>query len=194
MMKVGLTGNIGSGKSTVASVFSLLGVPVFHADSESKKHLNAPWVISQIQGLFGENIAPGKQIDRAQLASLVFSDPAALTKLNSLLHPLVLADFATWATKQTAGYVIMEAAILYESGYAGEFSRIIHVSCPDPLAVARVMQRDHSTEPEIRARMRHQLNDNDKAGMADFVIINDGSRLLIPQILAVHKKILEACP
>ena len=125
----------------------------------------------------------------------MFGDPSALQQLNLLMHPLVLKEFNTWiAARAQTPYVIMESAILFESGYAKDFDRIIHVSCPEELAIDRVVKRDGVEKELVLKRLSHQLKNDDKAGMSDFVIINDGSQLLIPQVIAIHKKLLQACP
>jgi len=193
MLRTGLTGNIGSGKSVVASIFSSMDVPVFHADEESRKFLKIPEVIESIRELFGEQVFEAGSVSNKKLASVVFSDSTALLSLNSLLHPLVLHEFNSWiSAHHQAPYVIMEAAILFESGYNKEFDYIIHISCPEETAVERVVKRDAVSRAIVLERMRHQFKNDDKARMSDFVIINDGTSLLIPQVVAIHKKILQA--
>ena len=194
MLRIGLTGNIGSGKSAVASIFSCLGIPLYHADEESKKFLKLPEVIDRIAGMFGKEVALDGVINNKNLASVVFGNTQALKQLNSLLHPLVMKGFNAWMQSNSqVPYIIMEAAILFESGYAKEFDRIIHVSCPEEPAIERVIKRDGVTRKLVLERMQHQLKNDDKARMSDFVIINDGSQLLIPQVIAIHKKILQGC-
>ena len=192
MLKAGLTGNIGSGKSAVASIFSSLGIPVFHADEESKKFLGTPEVIDEIARSLGKDIIVNGLIDKRKLASLVFGDRQSLNHLNGIMHPLVLKEFNKWISSESlAPYVIMEAAILFESGYNKEFDRIIHVSCPEERAIARVIARDGTSREHVLARMQYQIKDDDKARMSDFVIINDGTHLVIPQVMAIHKSLLE---
>jgi len=195
MLKAGLTGNIGSGKSLVASVFSSLGIPVYHADEESKKFLENPYVISSVLSLFGSQILKNGSIDKRMLAGAVFGNTKALEQLNALLHPLVMKEFSKWRNSVTGThYVIMESAILFESGYSKDFDRIIHVSCTGETAIARVIARDGVSRELVLARMQHQEKNDDKALKSDFVIINDGSQLLIPQIISIHKKLMvEAC-
>jgi dephospho-CoA kinase len=193
MLKVGLTGNIGSGKSVVSKVFSSLGIPVYHADLESKKFLETEDVRSRITGLFGRStLSASGNIDRAGLGRIVFSDAEALRSLNEILHPLVMEDFIRWCnTHEEIPYVIQEAAIILESGYKDYFDKIIHVSCPRELAVRRVMTRDRVSEKEVTDRMKYQMDDKEKAAIADFVIRNDGSDLVIPQVLLIHEKLLQ---
>lgn len=191
MLKAGLTGNIGSGKSLVASVFSSLGVPVYHADEESKKFLESPGVIASIISVFGRQVATDETIDKRKLAGVVFGNKKALEQLNAILHPLVMEDFRSWTrSAPIVPYVIMESAILFESGYSGDFDVIIHVSCPDATAIERVIARDGVSREQVLARMQHQEKNDDKALKSDFVIINNGSQLLIPQVISIHEKLM----
>ncbi len=192
MLIVGLTGNIGSGKSTVAEIFRILNIPVFHTDSASKKHLANPEVITMIVREFGSTILKTDgQIDNAELATLAFRDAGSLRKLSRILHPLVVEDFRLWTLSRSEPYVIQEAAVIHESGLAGLFHVIIHVACPSEIAISRVNLRD-KTDPEmIRQRMKHQFPEEKKAALSDFVIRNDGSILVIPQVLALHQKLQE---
>jgi len=194
VITAGLTGNIGSGKTLVSSIFSFLGIPVYHADTESKRFLDDEHVKQNISKLFGPKVlAPENTIDRKALASVVFNDPVALSKLNAILHPLVKEDFRQWAQRQRSCYVIHEAAIIIESGFRNEFGKIIHVSCPAETAIIRVMERDKVSREEVLRRMKFQMEDEKKAALSDFVIRNDGSELLIPQVLAIHQELLKGC-
>ena len=192
MLKIGLTGNIGSGKSLVSKVFSVLRVPVYHADEESRKFLKNPAIIAEITRRFGKRVLSfDGEIDRKTLASIVFNDKDELLELNALLHPMVREDFRTWFGAQESGaYVIHEAAIILESGFRKEFDQIIHVSCPQEIAIQRILLRENTTREEILSRMRFQWNDQKKAGLSDFVIKNDGSTMLLPHVLAVHRQLL----
>jgi dephospho-CoA kinase len=194
MLKVGLTGNIGSGKSLVSEIFSIYGVPVYHADEESKKFLADPAVKQRILGLSGDRVLTASgDIDRAALASIVFSDEKALVALNSILHPLVICDFTLWCeTFSEQPYIIQEAAIIFESRVNGIFDKIIHVSCPKEIAIERVMKRDGVDRDMVLQRMRLQMDDAVKAGLSDFVIRNDGSEMLIPQVLSIHQMLSES--
>jgi dephospho-CoA kinase len=188
MLHVGLTGNIGSGKSTVAGIFSVLGIPVYHADMESKKILAMPEVEEVVISSLGYSIlGEGNRIDRKALANLVFNDPQALATLNGILHPLVLKDAMEWVRKQQGvPYVIHEAAVIYESGFSGAYDRIIQVSCPKELTIARVISRDNTSREEVLQRMRNQWEDDVKSNLADFVIVNDDTTLVIPQVVSIH--------
>jgi dephospho-CoA kinase len=192
MLKVGLTGNIGSGKSTVAQVFSVLEIPVYHADEESKRFLHDLSVLEKIRESFGE--VPESQtgeVDRVALGRLVFGDPIRLSKLTHILHPLVIEDFKKWCrAKADSIYVILEAAIIFESGVEKNFDKIVHVSCPEEVAIQRVMERDRTTREEILKRMQFQLADDEKARRSDWVINNDGTVMLIPQVLELHQNLI----
>lgn len=193
MFRVGLTGNIGSGKSVVAGIFEALGVPVFHADEVSKAHLSSPEVVSFVATRFGVSVlTPEGTIDRKKLASIVFSEPRALAWLNELLHPRVREDFRQWAMKHAGHpYVIQEAAIIFESGIRDEYDCVIHVSCPKETAIDRVVRRDLTDGRSVLQRMQYQWEDSEKARLSDYVILNDGTEALIPQVLEIHRVLSE---
>ncbi len=191
MITAGLTGNIGSGKTMVSSIFNVLGIPVYHADQESKKFLGDDAVRRRILEFFGQKVFTGEgEIDRKALAGIVFNDAAALRKLNDILHPLVRDDFREWTSHRSGCYVIHEAAVIIESGFRNEFDQIIHVSCPAGIAIGRVTLRDSVSRDEVLRRMQFQMEDEKKAALSDFVIRNDGSEMVIPQVLAIHHKLL----
>ena len=189
MLKIGLTGNIGSGKTLISEIFSTLGIPVYYADMESKKFLDDSIVIDEIISTFGENILTTKrQINKVELASIVFSDPEKLLKLNEILHPRVMLDFMQWCkSKKQFPYLVHEAAIIYESGVEKFFNKIIHVSCPKDIAIERVMKRDNISSEQVLQRMRFQMDDEIKSKLADFVIHNDGKEMILPQVIAIHE-------
>lgn len=195
MLKVGLTGNIGSGKTVVSGVFSTLGIPVFHADEESKMILDDPSVRNEIIRHFGYGILTNSNdINKRSLASLVFTDEKALKLLNSILHPKVMRAFSHWVSlHQDQYYVIQEAAIIFESGLRAEFDFIIHVSCPKETAIDRVIKRDRIDGHSVMRRMQFQLDDEEKSRLSDFVIRNDGSEMVIPQVLSIHQQLLKVC-
>lgn len=194
MKKIGLTGGIGSGKSTVAKIFNVLGVPVFNADEEGRRLLNEDAEVKQaVIETFGAALYASGELDRKALAAVVFKDPASLARLNSIVHPAVRNTFNEWcATRSAASYVIMEAAILAESGGHAAFDHIVVVTAPEGLRLERVMERDGSTEAEVLARMKNQATDHTRSAIADFTIDNSGEALVIPQVLAVHEKLLHA--
>jgi dephospho-CoA kinase len=193
MLRVGLTGNIGSGKSIVARIFAILGVPVYHADQEARKFLSEPAIISQIASFFGQNVVSASgEIDRTALGNLAFSDPGLLNALNSLLHPLVMKDFAAWCSGNNSHrYIIQEAAILLESGYKESFDRVVHVSCPPEVSIDRVIRRDNVSRSSVLDRMKYQFEDLKKAALSDFIIRNDGLAMVIPQVLSIHHDLLQ---
>ncbi|MEI7664252.1 MAG: dephospho-CoA kinase [Bacteroidota bacterium] len=193
MLKIGLTGNIGSGKTMISGIFSTLGIPVYHADEESKKFLDDPLVKNEILKQFGYGILTNNQeINRRSLATIVFTDPIALQILNSILHPRVMIDFRHWALlHDSKPYVVQEAAIIFESNVAGEFDFIINTSCPKEMAIDRVIKRDKIDGHSVQRRMQFQLDDAEKSRLSDFVIRNDGTELVIPQVLAIHRRLSE---
>jgi dephospho-CoA kinase len=192
MVKIGLTGNIGSGKSIVSSIFSVLGIPVFNADSVSATFLLRRDVKTAIVRIFGSDfLTSSGEIDRRKLGEIVFSDSASLRTLNSILHPLVMKEFNDWCiSKQNVPYLIMEAAIIFESGIRHVFDKVIHVSCPVETAIDRVILRDGISREDILKRMQFQLPDQEKISLSDFVIKNDETELVIPQVLSIHRQIL----
>jgi dephospho-CoA kinase len=193
MLKIGLTGNIGSGKSLVCKLFAQFGVPIFNADLEAKKILDKQNLRPKLLATFGNHIEDKKHniIDRKKLAAIVFQDKKALNKLNSLIHPELRIAFQYWSNLQSKSlYVIEEAAILFENDFADLFDRIIVVVAPKNLRLKRVMQRDGASKEEVLARMKNQWSDEKKEAEADFIIWNDEEHLLIPQVLDLHQKFL----
>ncbi len=193
MLKVGLTGNMGSGKSTIASVFRALHIPVYQADLEAKKMYKRDDVLQKTIALAGDKILDNNgNLNRQSLAEVAFSSPAILHALNQIIHPLVREDFITWASQYTQDiYIIHEAAIIFESGYRAEYDKVIYVSCPESIALERIEKRDHLPRELILKRMQYQLPDSEKESLSDFVILNDGNTLLIPQVLSIHQILLE---
>ena len=192
VLKIGLTGGIGSGKTTVAKIFELLGVPVYYADEASKRlyHTNR----ELRQGLikyFGKDVYTGDQLNRSKLAAIVFNDPVKLELLNSLVHPITIKDAEEWMKQQTMPYVIKEAALLFEAGSASGLDHIIGVSAPQHLRIKKVIHRDGVTREEVLSRMQRQMDEETKMLLCDFVIKNDEQELVIPQVLALHEKFLE---
>lgn len=186
MLLVGLTGGIGSGKTTVCEVLRVLGVPVFDADGAGKRLLDEdPELRSAVIERFGAAIYPGGTLDRKALAALVFNDKEALKALNALVHPAVRHAFKIWASEQQAPYVIMESALLADNGGHAAFDRMIVVSAPEPLRIARVMKRDGVGEEAVKARLRNQVAEEERLRIADFVVVNDDTQLVIPQVLAI---------
>ncbi len=192
MLKVGLTGNIGSGKTVVSGIFSKLGVPVFYADNEARKLYERLEVKVILKSVFGGTIFnDNDEIDRSILAGIVFNDPVKLRTLNQVIHPLVRESFGRWTLDHKDHlYLLYEAAILFESGYYKDLDRIVLVMAPEELRIKRVMERDNSDREEVLNRISNQWAEDKKVPMADFIIRNDGKEMLIPQVMDVHRKIL----
>jgi dephospho-CoA kinase len=192
MIRVGLTGGIGSGKSTVAQIFEVLGIPVYYADTEAKRLMNehAELRASIIKG-FGEQAYRQNILDRKYISSIVFSDPAKLEKLNSIVHPATKKDGEDWMNRQKTPYAIHEAALIFEAKVNERLDHVIGVSSPMELRIKRAMQRDTVSQEEVLKRMNQQLDEEKKMSNCDFVIINDERQLLIPQVLELHKKLIQ---
>ncbi len=191
MIVVGLTGGIGSGKTTVANFFKDLGVPVYFADEEAKKLMHTSKEIKQqLIAAFGKETFTNGNLNRSYLASIVFNDSSKLQKLNSIVHPEVAKHFLSWVQKQQAPYVIQENAILYENNTASNFDVIITVTSPIGEKIDRVVKRDATTKKEVLARMNKQWDDEEKIALSDFVINNTNLKATRKQVLRIHKKLL----
>ena len=189
--KIGITGGIGSGKTIVCKVFEILGVPVYYADAQAKRLMNTePELIASISEYFGNDIYEDKTLARKKLAEIVFNDPAALKKLNSLVHPAVARDFEYWRSQQTSLYVLEEAAIIFESAIAHRFDRVILVTAPDDIRIKRVCARDNTTPDEAQKRMKNQLPEKTKITLADYIIYNDNIRMITPQVMEIHNSLI----
>ena len=192
MLKVGLTGGIGAGKSTVAHIFEVLGIPVYHADQEAKRLMQTnPTLIEKIKIAFSEKAYVEGILDRKYLSSLVFNDKQKLELLNSIVHPFTIQDSIEWMKKQNSPYVIKEAALIFESGSQGEFDVIIGVFAPPAMRIHRTIQRDHVEREKVLNRMEKQLDENIKMKLCDHVLINNEQTLLIPQVISLHEKLLQ---
>lgn len=192
MHKIGITGGIGSGKSTVCAMFRTLGIAVFDADTEAKKLYDEnPELKKNVIRLFGEEVYTEGLFNRKKMAELVFHSPEKLTQLNSLIHPLVQTQFQHWMDQQQSPYVLKEAALLIESGSYKQLDELVLVSCPLEQRIERVMKRDQVTREETLLRIKRQLPDEEKRIYCQHEIINDGTQLIIPQVLALHSVLLK---
>lgn len=194
MLRIGLTGGIGSGKSTIAAVFETLGIPVAYADQEAKRLMNEDAGLRDaIIRHFGAGAYSGPALNRKYLAERVFTDPARLELLNSLVHPVTIREGERWMQhlQDHHPYAIREAALLFETRAAGHLDFIIGVYAPAPLRIHRAMQRDHATREDIERRMRNQIDEDIKMRLCDAVIRNDEQTAVIPQVLALHERLTE---
>lgn len=190
-LKIGITGGIGSGKSTVAKVFETMGIPVYYADDAAKRLMNEDAALQQqIIDLFGPQAYVNGELDRKFIAAQVFSNKSKLQELNAVVHPATIADGERWMERQTTAYAIKEAALIFESGTQGELDYVIGVSAPTSLRLLRAMKRDQVDREAVLARMNKQINEIIKMRLCDFVIYNDEQQLVIPQVLALHEKLV----
>lgn len=193
MLKIGLTGGIGSGKTTVAKVLEVLGVPVYYADDAAKQLMHKNEALrQQLIASFGkETYFENGDLNRKHLASIVFNNKEKLALLNSFVHPATIADAQEWFSKQTAPYVVKEAALLFESGTAEGLDYIIGVTAPLAVRLKRVMDRDHVSAEEVKRRMANQIDEQLKMKLCDFVLHNNEQQLLLPQVTALHGQLLQ---
>ena len=193
MLKIGLTGGIGSGKSLVAKIFLNLDVPVYPTDEKAKSIYNTNDSVRQkIINLLGQSVYQDNKINRKKLAALIFREKKLLEKVNQIVHPAVRKDFESWCRQYTdKKYVLQEAAILFESGGNKHMDYIITVDAPLEMRISRVMARDGMTRKQVLDRIRNQMNDKDRNEQSDFIIYNDGTLMLLPQVFEIHQKIKE---
>jgi dephospho-CoA kinase len=192
ILKIGITGGIGSGKTMITRIFSLLGVPVYNADERAKYILHHDEeVCRQVREHFGEQSYIGGKLNTSFLSAEVFNNEAKLQMLNSFVHPRVGIDFEQWLHEQSSAYILKEAALLYEAGSYKNLDKIIAVFSPEELRIKRVLARDpQRTESAVRAIIQKQMPDEEKVKMADHVIYNDNKQLLIPQVISLHEQFI----
>jgi dephospho-CoA kinase len=192
MIKVGITGGIGSGKSVVCNIFRSLGIPFYDADSRAKILMNENRMIQRsLTNYFGNEVYNKGTLDKVFLAQKIFNNGAALDFVNNVVHPAVKSDFIHWAGQQeNAPYVIEEAALLFESKSYKELDYVITVTCPEELRIQRVMDRDKTTRDKVEERIKNQLPESEKANKSDFVVVNNDRESLIEQINKIHLKII----
>ena len=188
MLRIGLTGGIGSGKSTVAKVFETLGIPVYYADDAAKRLMNEDELLKEkIQSYFGEKTYSNDKLNRTYLSSIVFNNAEKLELLNSIVHPATIKDAADWMNQQTSLYLIKEAALIFESGSQNDLDKVIGVFSPTPLRILRAIKRDNISREEVLARMNKQIDEEIKMRLCDYVITNDEQEMVIPQVLKLHE-------
>ena len=191
ILKLGVTGGIGSGKTTVCKMFEVLGIPVFSADDEAKKIQDVnPEIREQINILAGRDLYSAGYLDRSELAKIVFSDKVLLKKINSIIHPVVFSLFKEWVSMQDAPYSVMEAAILFESGAFRMMDRVATVVTPVEERIERLLKGNRMTREQITSRMNNQIDDDSRIRQADFVIYNSENDMIIPAILRIHQEML----
>ena len=191
VFKLGITGGIGSGKTSVCRVFNILGIPVFSADQEAREIMETEdGIIRRVNSITGRDLYSGGSLDRKELATLIFNDPALLKKVNSLVHPVVIDHFLRWEKLQSSHYVIMEAAILFESGASKYVDKIAVIIAPPEERLERVIQRSNFTKEQVLERMRNQMEDEERIKLSDYVINNSENDMIIPEILKIHEDIL----
>lgn len=189
MLKIGLTGGIGSGKTLVSGIFSRLGIPVFYADAEAAMIMKEnPEIHNELKKLFGEEIIDNQgNPDRKKLRQLIFSDEKSRHQVNTLIHPYVKARFNDWCRNQKkVPFVLIEAAILFESGFNEGLDAVILVNAPEEVRIKRVVDRDQVEPSLVTSIIKGQMDENEKKKRSDFVIYNDGSGLVVPQVIAVY--------
>ncbi|MDR3329455.1 MAG: dephospho-CoA kinase [Prevotellaceae bacterium] len=193
MMRVGITGGIGSGKSLVCRALQSFGVPVFYADSEVKQMYDSDEEVRRLLvAAFGEEAYAGGKVNARRLAQLAFADSGRLAALNAIAHPALARRYAAWAERQEAAYTVIEAALLFEADIQRLLDKVATVSAPEALRVARVAQRDGCPPSEALRRMAHQLTDGQRSALADITIVNDNATPLLPQILRLHEALSAA--
>ena len=189
-MKIGLSGGIGTGKSTVAKIFAAMNIPVYNADEKAKSFYANPKIAQEIAERFSLKLDKNKRINLKDLAAVAFSNKNNLQYLNNLIHPLVTADFEEWCMRQKSHYVLMESAIIYEANLSHLFDRIIIVAASEELVIKRIMERDAMKAEQIQQRKSMQWKQSEKISKADYIIENNAEKAVIPQIMKIHQDII----
>ena len=191
MLKAGITGGIGSGKSIVCQVFTALGIPVFNADNAARYLMeHDPQLIGAISELLGPEVYSSGRLDRKKVSAIIYREPERLQQLNALVHPATITYAAKWLSRQTTPYTIKEAALFFESGSNTGMDVMIGVQAPKELRIARTMVRSNLSEEQVLNIMSKQMNDDEKMKRCDHIIINDDIAALVPQVLALHEMLL----
>ena len=190
ILRIGLTGGIGSGKTTVAKVFETLGIPVYYSDDEAKRIMNENvFLRQQIIQYFGEESYINGQLNRPFLAGIIFNNDEKRTLLNTLVHPLTIEDADKWMLKKNTLYAIKEAALIFESDVWKHLDKVIGISAPYEMRLQRAMQRDNFSRKTVETRMAKQMDEEEKMKRCDYIIYNDEQQLLIPQVIALHERL-----
>jgi dephospho-CoA kinase len=190
MLKVGVTGGIGAGKTLVCKIFEVLGVPVYYADEAAKELMQQnEKLIAELKIHFSDTVYDGVNLNRKYLSNLIFNNPEKRELLNNIVHPYVIQDGIEWMKKQQSPYAIKEAALIFESGSQESLDYIIGVFAPNSLKILRTIKRDHSSREEVLQKIESQIEDEIKMKLCDDVITNDEQHLLIPQVIAIHEKL-----
>lgn len=191
ILNLGVTGGIGSGKTTVCKVFAVLGIPVFSADDQAKRIQDSdPDLQKKINSIAGKDLFTAGKLDRAELARLIFADRDLLGKVNSVVHPAVFSCFREWVKQQDAPYAIMEAAILFESGASGMMDRIVTVVTPMEERIERLVGGNKMSREQVTERIKNQVDDETRISQSDYVIFNSDSDMIIPAILGIHREMI----
>lgn len=192
MKRIGITGNIGSGKSLICKIFKQLGINTFYSDEETKKLYHLPEIKKQILDYFKDDVYFNDgSLNKKLLSYHLFKNPKALQFIEELLYPQLNRTFEEWCCKQNSDYVLFESAILFEKDFTKQFDKIIFVSAPDEVRLQRAMLRDKCDEENVRSRMRLQWDEEIKKAKSAFIINNDGNEMLIPQVLKIHKNLTQ---
>ena len=190
MKKIGLTGGIGVGKTFVAKLFHQMGIPVFNADVEAKNCMTEDKGLMQnVKNYFGENIYDNGVLQKEELAKIVFNNSERLAELNALVHPVVKQSFLDWCEKQESEIVVKEAAILFESNSHIGLDKIICVTAPENIRIQRVEQRDNDSINQVKSRIESQMKQSEKEKLSDYIIVNDGVELILPQVIKIISKL-----
>lgn len=190
--RLGITGGIGSGKSSVCRIFKVLGIPVFSADTMAGIIMeSSPPLMKGLNDIAGCDLYISGKLNRPLLASLIFSNKDALKAVNAIVHPAVFASFNDWILKQNDPYVIMEAAILFESGAAEFVSKVLTVTAPYEERIQRVMTRNNLSRKQVTDRMANQMTEEEKISLSDYVVSNAENELVTPAVLSIHNEILK---
>jgi dephospho-CoA kinase len=193
-LKLGITGGIGSGKTTVCKVFAVFGIPVFSADDEAKRiQDNDRDLQIKINSVVGKDLFPAGMLDRPEMAKLIFNNKDVLEKVNSIVHPAVFRSYNEWVKKQNSPYCIMEAAILFESGASRLMDRIVTVITPMEERIERLLRGNKLSREQIVERIKNQIDDESRIKQSDFVIFNSENDMIVPAIIEIHKEMLTLC-